>query len=60
MALQTLAPTMEYESVNPFDAKTLKTYVEHTNEQLEKKLVTAQACYETWKHKTYAERAAVV
>jgi succinate-semialdehyde dehydrogenase/glutarate-semialdehyde dehydrogenase len=51
---------MEYESVNPFDGKTLKTYVEHTNEKLEKKLATAQACYETWKHKSYAERAVVV
>jgi succinate-semialdehyde dehydrogenase / glutarate-semialdehyde dehydrogenase len=51
---------MEYESVNPFDGKTLKTFVEITDEQLEKKLAAAQTCYETWRHKTYAERSAIV
>jgi succinate-semialdehyde dehydrogenase/glutarate-semialdehyde dehydrogenase len=60
MASTTLAPKMEYESINPFDGKTLKTFVEHTDEQLEKKLATAQSCYETWKNKTYAERAVIV
>jgi len=53
-------PAMEYESVNPFDGKTLKTFVALTDEQLEKKLVGAQTCYETWRHKTYAERAVIV
>ena len=60
MAMQTLKPTPEYESVNPFDGKTLKTFVELTDEQLEKKIATAQGCYETWRHKTYAQRAVVV
>jgi succinate-semialdehyde dehydrogenase/glutarate-semialdehyde dehydrogenase len=58
MALQTLTP--EYESVNPADGKTLKTFATISNDQLEKKLATAQACYETWRHKSYAERAAIV
>ena len=38
MALQHAMPAMEYESVNPFDGKTLKTFVGITDEQLEKKL----------------------
>jgi succinate-semialdehyde dehydrogenase/glutarate-semialdehyde dehydrogenase len=60
MAVQTLHAAAEYESVNPFDGKTLKTYSETTDEQLEAKITVAQACYETWRHKTYAQRAVVV
>ncbi len=60
MTVQTLRPVMQYESVNPFDGKTLKTFVETTDAQLEQKIATAQACYETWRHKTYAERAIIV
>jgi succinate-semialdehyde dehydrogenase/glutarate-semialdehyde dehydrogenase len=51
---------MEYESVNPSTGKTLETFVELTDEQLAKKITAAQACYETWRHKTYAERALVI
>ena len=53
-----LAP--EYESVNPFDGKTLNTFLETTDAQLEAKIAAAQACYEGWRHKTYAERAVVI
>jgi succinate-semialdehyde dehydrogenase/glutarate-semialdehyde dehydrogenase len=60
MAVQTLQPPAEYESVNPFDGTTLKTFADTTDAQLETKLAAAQACYETWRHKTYAERAAIV
>ena len=60
MALQTLAPAMEYESVNPFDGKTLETFAEISDKQLEKKIAIAQACYDVWRNKTYAERALVV
>jgi len=60
MAVQTLHPAMEYESVNPFDGKTLKTFLEFTDPQLEQKLATAQACYDIWRLKSYAERAVVV
>jgi succinate-semialdehyde dehydrogenase/glutarate-semialdehyde dehydrogenase len=51
---------MEYESVNPFDGKTLKTFADITDDQLERKLAVAQACYETWRHKSYAERSVIV
>ncbi len=60
MALQQTMPAMEYESVNPFDGKTLKTFVEITDEQLERKLATAQSCFDTWRRTTYAERATIV
>jgi succinate-semialdehyde dehydrogenase/glutarate-semialdehyde dehydrogenase len=60
MAVQTLQRTAEYESVNPFDGKSFKTFVETTDAQLEAKIAAAQTCYETWRYKTYAERAAVV
>jgi len=60
MSVQMLRPTAEYESVNPFDGKTLKTFVDTTDAQLEGKIATAQACYQTWRRKTYAERAIVV
>jgi succinate-semialdehyde dehydrogenase/glutarate-semialdehyde dehydrogenase len=60
MAVQTLQPPAEYESVNPFDGKTLERFATISDEQLDAKIATAQACYETWRHKTYAERAAVV
>jgi succinate-semialdehyde dehydrogenase/glutarate-semialdehyde dehydrogenase len=60
MALHTVMPAMEYESVNPFDGKTMKTFVAITDAQLEHKLAAAQTCYETWRHKAYAERATIV
>jgi len=51
---------MAYQSINPADGKTLKKFDELTDKQLESKLVAAQACFETWRHKTYAERAAII
>jgi succinate-semialdehyde dehydrogenase/glutarate-semialdehyde dehydrogenase len=60
MAVQTLEPPAEYQSVNPFDGKTFKTFVSITNADLEQKIATAQACYATWRRKTYAERSAIV
>jgi succinate-semialdehyde dehydrogenase/glutarate-semialdehyde dehydrogenase len=51
---------MAYQSVNPFDGKTLKTFEELTDAQLETKLAAAANCYATWKQKSYAERAVVI
>jgi len=51
---------MTYQSLNPFDGKLLKTFPEITDAQFETKLVTAQACYEVWRHKSYAERAKII
>jgi succinate-semialdehyde dehydrogenase/glutarate-semialdehyde dehydrogenase len=51
---------MEYQSVNPFDNKLLKSFQEITDTALEAKLAAATACFATWKLKTYAERAVIV
>jgi succinate-semialdehyde dehydrogenase/glutarate-semialdehyde dehydrogenase len=50
---------MAYQSVNPYDGKILKTFEELTDKQLETALENAAACFETWRHTTFAERAAV-
>ena len=50
---------MAYQSVNPYDGKILKTFDELTDQQLETALENAAACFETWRHTTFAERAAV-
>jgi len=49
-----------YQSVNPADGKTFKTFEELTDAQLETAIKTAAACFETWRHTSYAERAAIV
>src|ERR1035438_8842028 len=51
---------MSYQSVNPYDGKILKTFEELSDEQLEMAIETAATCFETWRHTTFAERAAVV
>lgn len=51
---------MTYQSVNPYDGKTLKTFEEFTDKQLESALETAETCFESWRRTTFAERATVV
>ena len=51
---------MTYQSVNPYDGKTLQTFTEHTDAQLEAAIDTATKSFETWRNMTFAERAAVV
>ena len=51
---------MTYQSVNPYDEKTLKTFDELTDQQLEATLKTASTCFDTWRHTTFTERAKVV
>jgi len=51
---------MAYESVNPNDGKLVKKFEELSNDQLEAKIAVANTCYQTWKKKTYAERAVIV
>ena len=51
---------MTYQSVNPATGKLLKKFKELTDKELETKLGTAATCYETWRHKSYAERAVIV
>ncbi len=51
---------MEYQSINPFNGKVLKTFEELSDNQLETAMETAETCFETWRHRSFAERAAVV
>ena len=51
---------MTYQSVNPFDNKLEKSFVDITDAQLEEKIARAQSCYEKWRHVSYAERAKIV
>jgi succinate-semialdehyde dehydrogenase/glutarate-semialdehyde dehydrogenase len=51
---------MAYESINPYNGKTVKKFVELTNEQLEAKIAKSASCYATWRKKSYAQRAAIV
>jgi len=51
---------MTYQSVNPFSGTLARTFEEITDAEFDAKLATAAACYETWRHKTYAERALIV
>jgi len=51
---------MAYESVNPFNGTTVKTFVELTDAQLETKIATAATCYEKWKKTSYKERAVIM
>ena len=51
---------MAYASINPYNGETLKSFEQLTNPQLEKALATADACFQTWKHTSFAERAVIV
>ena len=48
---------MTYQSLSPFDGKLIKAFDDINVTQYEAKLAAAQACFEIWRHKTYAERA---
>jgi succinate-semialdehyde dehydrogenase/glutarate-semialdehyde dehydrogenase len=54
------AEYMTYQSVNPYNGETLKTFDRLTDPQLESALASAATCFESWRHNTFAERAVVV
>ena len=51
---------MTYQSLNPATGKLLKKFDELTDKELETKIAAAATCFETWRKKTYAERAVIV
>jgi succinate-semialdehyde dehydrogenase / glutarate-semialdehyde dehydrogenase len=51
---------MAYQSINPNDGKLLKSFEHMGDAQLETALAAAETCFQTWKHKSYAERAVIV
>ncbi|MGL6112938.1 MAG: NAD-dependent succinate-semialdehyde dehydrogenase [Rubrivivax sp.] len=51
---------MAYQSINPNDGKLLESFEHLSNAQLDNALAAAEACFQTWKHKPYAERDAIL
>ena len=51
---------MTYQTLNPFDGKLVKSFDEIDDVEFETKLAAAQACFQTWRHRTYAERAVIL
>ena len=51
---------MTYQSFNPFDGKLIKGFSDISSAEYEAKLSMAQTCYETWRLKSYAERAVII
>ena len=51
---------MTYQSLSPFDGKLIKGFDDLNAVDYEAKIAAAQSCFETWRHKTYGERAAII
>jgi succinate-semialdehyde dehydrogenase / glutarate-semialdehyde dehydrogenase len=51
---------MAYQSINPFNGKTVQTFEIVTDPQLETKIAVATAAFAKWRKISYAERAKIV
>lgn len=51
---------MTYQTLNPFDGKLIKSFDEISDIDLDAKLAAAQACFETWRHTSYADRTKII
>jgi succinate-semialdehyde dehydrogenase/glutarate-semialdehyde dehydrogenase len=51
---------MAYQSINPFNGKTVQTFETVTDPQLEAKIAAATAAFKKWRKISYAERAKIV
>ncbi|MEO5755240.1 MAG: NAD-dependent succinate-semialdehyde dehydrogenase [Mesorhizobium sp.] len=51
---------MTYQSTNPFNGTPVESFEQMTDKALDTALATAAACFETWRKKSYAERAAII
>ncbi len=51
---------MAYQSIDPNTGKLLKSFEHLTNAQLDGALAAAEASFQSWKRKTFAERAMVI
>ncbi len=51
---------MAYQSVNPFDGKLVEAFETLSDAQLETRIAAADACFRTWRHTAYAERAKII
>lgn len=51
---------MTYQSLNPFNGKLVESFDPLGDAPLEAKIANAQACFETWRHTSYADRAKII
>jgi len=51
---------MSYQSINPFNGELVKSFDEHTDQQLETATATAATCFDSWRKLTFAQRAVIV
>ncbi len=52
---------MPYQTINPYDGKTVQTFEELSDAQLEARLKAASHCFESnWRHTSFAERKTVL
>ena len=51
---------MRYQSINPYNSELVKSFDEHTDQQVETAIATAATRFLTWRKLTFAERAGIV
>jgi succinate-semialdehyde dehydrogenase / glutarate-semialdehyde dehydrogenase len=51
---------MPYQSTNPYNGEILMTFNECSDEQLDSAIATADTCFNIWRYRSFAERAAIV
>lgn len=51
---------MTYQSFNPFNGKLIESFDDLGDPQLETKIAAADACFQTWRHTSYADRAKII
>ena len=51
---------MSYQSINPYNSELVKSFDEHTDQQVETAIATAATRFLTWRKLTFAERAGIV
>ena len=52
---------MQYQTINPFTEELIKTFPEHTDEQLQEIIAKAEAVYENdWSRRTLDQRKKVM
>ena len=51
---------MTYLRLSPFDGKLAEAFDSISATEYETKLAAAQACFETWRHTTYADWAMII
>src|ERR1700688_4456179 len=51
---------MAYRSVNPATGEILKTFTEHTNEQMMNALALADEAFRTWAARRFSERSKII